>query len=134
MISEQALAVKVKGKGVILITGCGHQGLGRIIARAKKLFNEPIYAVIGGLHYPVSASRLNIMGVEVQKYFGTGRLPWVPVTLQDVRDAARLLKEEKVGLVAISAHDTSDEALAEFKRLLPDEYRELAVGRRLLID
>jgi 7,8-dihydropterin-6-yl-methyl-4-(beta-D-ribofuranosyl)aminobenzene 5'-phosphate synthase len=134
MISEAALAVNVRGKGIVLVTGCGHQGLERLLARAKKLFREPIYAVVGGLHYPVSGSRLNIRGVEVQKYFGTGRLPWVPVTIRDVRMGIKALKAEKVKLVAVSPHDSCDETLAEFRKAFPGAYRDIEVGSPIRIE
>lgn len=134
VISEAALAVNVRGKGVVLVTGCGHQGLERILARAKKLFREPIYAVVGGLHYPVSGSRLNIRGVEVQKYFGTGRLPWIPVTIRDVRRGIEDLKAEEVKLIAVSPHDSCGGTLAEFKSSFPDAYRDIAVGAPLRIE
>lgn len=51
---EQTLAVNVEGKGIILIVGCGHQTLLKILDRAEALFDEPIYGIIGGLHYPVT--------------------------------------------------------------------------------
>ncbi len=128
MISEQALAVNVRGKGIVLVVGCGHQGLERLLARAKKLFREPLYAVVGGLHYPVSGSRLAINGVGVQKYFGTGRPPWEPVTLEDVRRGIRALKAENIRLIAVSPHDSCDLALAEFRKAFPGAWRPLAAG------
>jgi 7,8-dihydropterin-6-yl-methyl-4-(beta-D-ribofuranosyl)aminobenzene 5'-phosphate synthase len=133
MISEAALAVNVKGKGIVLVVGCGHQGLDKLIARSKKIFREPLYAVIGGLHYPVSGSRLKIRGVDVQKYFGTGRPPWVPVTLADVRKGIKALKAERVKVVAVSPHDSCDAALGEFRAAFPSEWRELAAGEPIRI-
>ncbi len=133
MINEAALAVNVKGKGIVLIVGCGHQGLDKLIARCKKIFREPLYAVVGGLHYPVSGSRLKIRGVDVQKYFGTGRPPWVPVTLADVRKGIKALKAEGVKLVALSPHDSCDAALGEFRAAFPAEWRELAAGEPIRI-
>ena len=44
---EQSLAIKTK-KGLILIIGCGHPGVGKIIDSISKFGN--IYAIIGGLH------------------------------------------------------------------------------------
>jgi len=48
---EQALAVNVSGKGIVLITGCGHMGLESLLERAKTMFDVPVVGVIGGLHY-----------------------------------------------------------------------------------
>jgi 7,8-dihydropterin-6-yl-methyl-4-(beta-D-ribofuranosyl)aminobenzene 5'-phosphate synthase len=53
-VHEQALAVNLEGKGIVLIVGCGHQTLAKILQLSKDLFDEPLYGVIGGLHYPVS--------------------------------------------------------------------------------
>ena len=58
LTQEQALAVNVEGKGIVLIIGCGHQTLERAIARSEALFDVPIYGVVGGLHFPVTKSRV----------------------------------------------------------------------------
>ena len=42
-IQEQALAINVKDKGIILIVGCGHQIVPKLIERCKAIFNDPIY-------------------------------------------------------------------------------------------
>jgi len=34
----------------VLITGCGHSTIQRIVERAEMLFDEPIYGIVGGLH------------------------------------------------------------------------------------
>jgi len=52
-VEEQALAIRLKGKGIVLIVGCGHQTIQRIIERTKQIFDENIYAVFGGLHFPI---------------------------------------------------------------------------------
>ncbi|UCH08964.1 MAG: MBL fold metallo-hydrolase [Deltaproteobacteria bacterium] len=44
---EQSMAIKTE-KGVVLITGCSHPGLARILAAASQF--GKVYAVIGGLH------------------------------------------------------------------------------------
>ncbi|MCF2141145.1 MAG: MBL fold metallo-hydrolase [Candidatus Lokiarchaeota archaeon] len=36
--------------GIVIITGCAHAGILNIALHAKKLFNEPIRAIIGGSH------------------------------------------------------------------------------------
>ncbi len=73
---EQSLAVNVEGKGIVLIIGCGHPTIQRIIARAEMLFDEPIYGIVGGLHYPVTASREAIFGLPAQQFLGTGKWPF----------------------------------------------------------
>ncbi len=39
---EQALIVNVAGKGIVVIVGCGHQALTRLISRVRSLTDEPI--------------------------------------------------------------------------------------------
>jgi 7,8-dihydropterin-6-yl-methyl-4-(beta-D-ribofuranosyl)aminobenzene 5'-phosphate synthase len=46
---EQAVLVKGR-KGYVLIAGCSHPGILRMIRRAKKIIKGEIYAVVGGLH------------------------------------------------------------------------------------
>lgn len=74
-IPEQALAVNVAGKGIVLIVGCGHQRVRRIVERAEALFDAPPYGLIGGLHYPVTASRETLLGIPVQRFVATRRPP-----------------------------------------------------------
>jgi len=52
-LDDQALIAKVKGKGLVIITGCGHAGIVNICNYAKKLTGEnKIHAIIGGFHLP----------------------------------------------------------------------------------
>ena len=46
-LKEQSLVVKTK-KGNIIITGCGHPGLGNIIEKAREF--GVVYGLIGGFH------------------------------------------------------------------------------------
>jgi 7,8-dihydropterin-6-yl-methyl-4-(beta-D-ribofuranosyl)aminobenzene 5'-phosphate synthase len=48
-IKEQSLILNTK-KGLIIVTGCSHQGIVEILEQAKKLFDRPIYLVFGGFH------------------------------------------------------------------------------------
>jgi 7,8-dihydropterin-6-yl-methyl-4-(beta-D-ribofuranosyl)aminobenzene 5'-phosphate synthase len=48
---DQAIVLKVKGKGLVVITGCGHSGIINTLSYAKELTGEDkIYAVMGGMH------------------------------------------------------------------------------------
>lgn len=96
---EQALAVNVEGKGVVLIVGCGHQTLPRIIERTESLFEEPIYGLIGGLHYPVRGGPFEIMGMSPHKYIGTGKVPWQPITMEEVKENIELIKKLNIKVV-----------------------------------
>ncbi|MHC4579933.1 MAG: MBL fold metallo-hydrolase [Planctomycetota bacterium] len=133
-IEEQAVAVNVSGKGIVLIAGCGHQTLPRILDRAEALFDQPIYGLVGGLHYAVTGGRGSWKGIEVHPYVGTGRMPWRPYTLEDVRHNIDALKTRNPQLVGLSPHDSCDRAIAEFREAFGDAYRSVEVGKRISID
>ncbi|HUZ51200.1 MAG TPA: MBL fold metallo-hydrolase [Streptosporangiaceae bacterium] len=51
VLDDQALIVNVAGKGLVVITGCGHAGVVNICRYASRLTGDrPLYAVIGGFH------------------------------------------------------------------------------------
>jgi 7,8-dihydropterin-6-yl-methyl-4-(beta-D-ribofuranosyl)aminobenzene 5'-phosphate synthase len=48
---DQALVANVRGRGLVVITGCGHAGVINTVRYARKLTGvERVHAVIGGLH------------------------------------------------------------------------------------
>ncbi len=133
-IDEQAIAVNVEGKGIVIIVGCGHQGLKKIIERTETLFDTPIYGIIGGLHYPVTDSRIKIAGIKMQKFLGTCREPWNPYSATDVKENIAFLKERNPSLVAVSAHDSCDASLDAFRSAFPIEYKDIIVGEKIIIN
>ena len=51
ILDDQAAILNVRGKGLVVITGCGHSGLINIVRHAMKLTGESrLYAIIGGFH------------------------------------------------------------------------------------
>ena len=57
-IDEHSLVVRVKGKGLVILTGCSHPGVIRIIERAREASGDPrVYGVIGGFHVSGSAAK-----------------------------------------------------------------------------
>jgi len=125
---EQALAVNVAGKGLVLIIGCGHQTVERVIERARSLFNVPVYGVIGGLHFPVHGGRIMAGPLNMQALVGADRMPWNPINEKDVHNAIRAISDADVKLVSLSAHDSSDWSISEFKKAFGSAYRDLLVG------
>ncbi len=130
---EQALACHVEGKGIVLIVGCGHQTLPKIIARTEALFKEPIYGIVGGLHYPVTGGRDLLFGIPVEKYVGTGKVPWKPITMREVFNNIQMLKARNPQVVALSAHDSCDASLAAFHKSFPNAYKDIRVGESIVI-
>jgi 7,8-dihydropterin-6-yl-methyl-4-(beta-D-ribofuranosyl)aminobenzene 5'-phosphate synthase len=134
LTQEQALVVNVAGKGLVLVVGCGHQGLTKIFERAEETFDQPIYGLIAGLHFPVTASRWVQMGIPMQKLMGTGKLPWQNVTKGDVRQSIAFLKSKNLHLVSISAHDSCDWSIQQFKDAFKDSYVDLKVGQAIVVN
>lgn len=51
VLDDQALIVNVAGKGLVVLTGCGHAGVVNICRYASRLTGDvPLYAVMGGFH------------------------------------------------------------------------------------
>ena len=51
VLDDQALIVNVAGKGLVVITGCGHAGVVNIARYARLLTGgQPLYALLGGFH------------------------------------------------------------------------------------
>jgi len=51
VIDDQALVVHVRGRGLVVLTGCGHAGAVNIVRHARRLTGvDHLHALIGGLH------------------------------------------------------------------------------------
>ncbi len=130
---ENSLAFNVEGKGVVLVIGCGHQTIERIIERTQTLFDEPIYAIIGGLHYPVNGGRIMLGPINIQNIVGSDRPPWVSIRESDVNSAIAAIKKVAPKIVALSPHDSSDWCLDQFKQAFGDTYVDVKVGEKIVI-
>lgn len=103
---EQVLAVNVEGKGLVLITGCGHPTLEKIVARAEALFDVPVVGVAGGLHYEGLAA-------------------------EELASHVQFLALRDMQLVALSPHDSSPQAIRFFQQAFPSFYRHISVGEAI---
>jgi 7,8-dihydropterin-6-yl-methyl-4-(beta-D-ribofuranosyl)aminobenzene 5'-phosphate synthase len=51
VIDDQALVVQVRGRGLVVLTGCGHAGAINIVRHAQRLTGVPrLSGLVGGLH------------------------------------------------------------------------------------
>jgi 7,8-dihydropterin-6-yl-methyl-4-(beta-D-ribofuranosyl)aminobenzene 5'-phosphate synthase len=51
ILDDQALVANVRGKGLVIVTGCGHAGAVNIVRHAQRLTGVPrLHALLGGLH------------------------------------------------------------------------------------
>ena len=130
IVQEQALAINVENKGIVVVTGCGHQRIEKIVERTERLFDEPIYGLLGGFHLPISEGR-NIS--KIYQYFITGRLPWKPFTETDIANYITLLKQKGVKVVGISGHDSCDLSISMFRDAFKESYIEIAVGDKIIL-
>ncbi len=131
--SEQSLAVNVEGKGIVLLVGCGHPTIEKIIERAKEIFDQPIYGIIGGLHYPVRGGRIMAGPINLQYLVASDQPPWKGLSEKDVENAIEFIKNENPQIVSLSPHDSSDWAIDLFKKAFGVKYRDLKVGDTIVI-
>ena len=129
-IAEQAIVINVRGRGLVLVTGCGHPEIERTLATAEKVVDASVYAVIGGLHLPVHA-----MGTPLvpQAVLGSPNWPWRPISEGDARAVIAAIHERGPGLVALSGHDSTQLTLDAFAQTFAGRYRTLRVGEELVI-
>ncbi len=129
-VAEQSLLVNVKDKGLVMIVGCGHPQLERLVERAQAVTGTPLYGIVGGLHFPVTGSRV---GKGRQNIIGNGKLPWQRITRQETRRAVAALDGLGLQLVALSAHDSCDWTLEVFREAFGDRFRAVKVGEEIVI-
>lgn len=130
-IAEQALVINVKNKGIIVISGCGHQSMKNILERTSILFEEPIYGILGGFHYPMEEGR-NINWIY--KYFVVDKLSWERLTIDDIYYNINLLKTNGIKLVGVSGHDSSDKSIELFKKEFGEKYVDIIVGQKITLN
>lgn len=131
--SEHSLAVNVKGKGIVLIIGCGHQGIENILKRSAKIFKEPVYGIIGGLHFPVNGGRVMAGPLNLQNIVGVDRKPLRGIRESDVYSAIEAIKKVNPQIVSISPHDSSDWTIEKFKEAFGTRYIELRAGKPVTV-
>jgi 7,8-dihydropterin-6-yl-methyl-4-(beta-D-ribofuranosyl)aminobenzene 5'-phosphate synthase len=103
---EQGLVIHVAGQGLVMITGCGHPTMEKLVSRAEALFGESVIGVVGGLHYE-------------------------KMSAEEVQPHIQFLEPRKPKLIALSPHDSSPEALEAFQSSFPEAYQILRVGEAI---
>jgi 7,8-dihydropterin-6-yl-methyl-4-(beta-D-ribofuranosyl)aminobenzene 5'-phosphate synthase len=101
---DQAIILKIKDKGLVIITGCGHAGIINTLTYAKELTGEDrIYAVIGGMH---------LSGGLFEKI--------IPSTVGGL--------EELKPRFVVPCHCSGFKAMTEIARKLPNAFIQNSVG------
>ncbi len=130
-VYEHSLAVNLQGKGVVIIVGCGHPSIERIVERAAMLFNEPIYAIVGGLHYPLHGGRGKIGPIDVQYIVAKDSPPWDGLNEADIEAAIQTIKRVNPARIVLSPHDSSDAAIRKFKDAFAKKLDVIKVGEEI---
>jgi 7,8-dihydropterin-6-yl-methyl-4-(beta-D-ribofuranosyl)aminobenzene 5'-phosphate synthase len=101
---DQALIVNVRGRGLVIISGCSHAGVINVLLHAQRLTGEArVAGLLGGLH---------LTGGLFEARIGP--------TVDALRDA-------EVGRV-LPAHCSGWRAVHEVARAMPDAFVQCAVG------
>ncbi|MBI3089632.1 MAG: MBL fold metallo-hydrolase [Candidatus Tectomicrobia bacterium] len=107
---DQALVVNVRGKGLVVLTGCGHAGAINTLRYARELTGvERIHALLGGLHL-------------------TGPIfePIIGPTVAELRRIAPA--------IIMPGHCTGWKAIHRLAQELPEAYAPSSVGSRLVVE
>ncbi|HJN93927.1 MAG TPA: MBL fold metallo-hydrolase [Dehalococcoidia bacterium] len=106
ILDDQAAIMHVRGKGLVVLTGCGHAGIVNIVRYAQRLTGvEDVYAVLGGFH---------LTGGQFE--------PIIPATVA----ALGALDPS----VVVPAHCTGWRAIHDLAAALPDAFIQNSVGTR----
>ncbi|NRA80989.1 MAG: MBL fold metallo-hydrolase [Pseudoalteromonas sp.] len=132
-IDEQALVINVKNKGLVVIVGCGHQTLNKLISHIDKYFDVPLYGLIGDVHLPLEQGRLHIAGIDIQRRLASGEGLFSPIDKQDVLNDINLMSR-KLKMVALGTHDTSDKSLLLVEKEFTGELKSVRVGKKITIN
>ena len=106
---DQALVFNVRGKGLAILTGCGHAGVINIIRHARSVTGiEDVYAVIGGFH---------LSGPLFEAI--------IPQTVEELKATAPQ--------VVVPGHCTGWKAVHAIARAMPGAFIQNSVGTRFVL-
>jgi 7,8-dihydropterin-6-yl-methyl-4-(beta-D-ribofuranosyl)aminobenzene 5'-phosphate synthase len=106
-IYEHALVLDTK-EGLVIVTGCSHPGIDKIVKEVHKIFpDEPIYLVTGGFHLGAT-------------------------TKYKINKIVNYLQKLEVKYIAPS-HCTGDRATEIFRVKWKDKFIDLSLGRKFEI-
>jgi len=91
-IPEQALVVDA-AEGLVILTGCAHPGIARMVRAVKELFQEEVYLVMGGFHLGRASTAIIEETIEELQILGVDHVAPSHCT----GDAARQLFQEAFG-------------------------------------
>jgi 7,8-dihydropterin-6-yl-methyl-4-(beta-D-ribofuranosyl)aminobenzene 5'-phosphate synthase len=109
IIDDQSIAIKLKGKGLVVISGCAHAGIVNTVMFAQKTTGEQkIHAVLGGFH---------LSGPFFEKFHD----PTV--------DALKKIDPD----VLMPMHCTGWKAIQRFQKEFPESFVLNSVGSKVML-
>jgi 7,8-dihydropterin-6-yl-methyl-4-(beta-D-ribofuranosyl)aminobenzene 5'-phosphate synthase len=110
LYDDQALVANVRGKGLVVITGCGHAGVVNTVRYARKITGvDRVYAVLGGFH---------LAGMLYE--------PIIPPTVEALREIGPE--------VIVPSHCTGWRAIHALADAFPDAFIPGSVGTRYVLE
>ncbi len=103
-VREQGLVIE-SDNGLVLITGCGHPGVDRMVRKVCKKFDQPVYMVAGGFHLEEFSD-------------------------EEIDDIIRTFKECGVKKVA-PGHCTGQRAMEKFRKAYRENFIRCGTGKTL---
>ncbi|MEX2549408.1 MAG: MBL fold metallo-hydrolase [Nitriliruptoraceae bacterium] len=71
VLDERFVAIRVQGKGLVVLTACSHAGVINVLTHAREILPDvPLYAVLGGLHLSGENEQVIPQTVEELRPFG----------------------------------------------------------------
>jgi 7,8-dihydropterin-6-yl-methyl-4-(beta-D-ribofuranosyl)aminobenzene 5'-phosphate synthase len=105
---EQAVVLNVKGKGLVVLSGCAHRGIVNTVKHAQKMTGiQKVHAVIGGFHLTGAKPEL------IQK------------TIADIK----AIGPDYI----VPTHCTGFAAIAAFAQAMPDQFILNSAGTRFVM-
>lgn len=106
-IGEQAVILNVKGKGLVVLSGCAHRGIINTVRQGQKMTGiEKVHAVIGGFH---------LIGAK-------------PELVQRTIADFKVIAPDYI----VPTHCTGFEAITAFAREMPDQFIINTVGTKYI--
>jgi 7,8-dihydropterin-6-yl-methyl-4-(beta-D-ribofuranosyl)aminobenzene 5'-phosphate synthase len=105
-IKEQSLVLDTE-RGLVLMTGCAHPRIVRIIDRVRDVFKKNIFMALGGFH---------LAGFEKA----------------EIREIIRKFRSSEIQKVGL-AHCSGDEARTLFQEEYQDDFIKVGVGTKIEI-
>ena len=128
-LKEQSLLLNLEGKGLVLISGCGHPGIVTMVEAAHKITGIPVYAVVGGLHLYYTQPKAGIWG----NIFGSSKLYCRTPSRTEVANIVDELKKLGVKKAFISPHDADQPTLELFENKFGTNFETLLVGQPVIL-